>query len=500
MKHTMTGDDLIFQAMDLPGSGLYFNDVDVPSSAIAINNCGTHNWDVSDIFPDFTKQEKLLSTSPNTFVTSEYTSHAQSAINALHCTTAGGVPMAMCAAKVPDSVQLRNHDCMWSGRCNQQESHQKMKLKAAAAAAAAAAALAAGGVQQPQQQQQQQSAKGQQCTTSRQMTPAQSPTKVRTIQAGESLLRFKQPGQTKAAMSPTGSSSSGDENNNRPDTPQSLGGSEDQSDSMLTTSCTTTGSNHLPLLTAKEHEVNKIKEYLADPAKQYKAYDHSTTLADVINTLESGEFKRDSAFPMSPADESDSSSSSRHVVDDDTESEHEMDEDEDEEYGLQEDDEGISLKMMPTSHLSSSRAYEMNRVMLQQQQQQQHYIHRRVKDEDEEEDEDEEATSEEDEEEEEEEEDVKPDVSALMGSGVLLYPEDEEDSGTERSLYGTTLTEQEKMLIMQQSSMHSDHCYTRVKSRVDIKNLGVDTPSDSGEFAIFSLLLIPFLLLCVLFR
>lgn len=31
-------------------------------------------------------------------------------------------------------------------------------------------------------------------------------------------------------------------------------------------------------------------------------------------------------------------------------------------------------------------------------------------------------------------------------------------------------------------SMHSDHSYTRSKSRVDVINLGVQTPSDSGKY------------------
>lgn len=464
-KYVMSGDDLIFQAMDIPVAGLYFNDVDVPSSAIPINTCGTHNWDVSDIFPELNRFEKLLSTSPNTFVNSEYATSAQLS------TSAGSAPGScpLSAKAIPDNVRLRNHDCMWSGRCNQQESHQKMKLKAAAAAAAAAAAS----------QQQCKTINASNVTSSKLMTPAQSPTKVRTIQAGESLLRQKQPMHSSK-------SNAGDENNNnnnRPDTPQSLGGGEDQD-----ITCTTTGSNHLPLLMsskdalAKEHEVNKIKEYLSDPAKQqYKAYDNSTTLADVINTLESGEFKRDNStnYPMSPSEDSDCSSRSvSHVVDDDTESEHEMDD----EYSMHDDDEGISLKMMPTSHLMGRNSSTGSRMGYETSSSVRsggvRGLAEAMSSEEESEDDTEEET--------EEEEDVKPDVSALMGSGQGVY-EEEEDSGTERSLYGTSLTAQEKNLIKQQTSMHSDHCYTRVKSRVDIKNLGVETPSDSGKWKSFLL-------------
>lgn len=467
-KYVMTGDDLIFQAMDIPTTGLYFSDVDVPSSAIPINTCGTHHWDVSDIFPDLNRFEKLLSSSPNTFVNSEY---SPSAALSSSPGSAGACHTSINA--VPDNVRLRNHDCMWSGRCNQQESHQKMKLKAAAAAAAAA----------QQQTTTTTTTNPKMSHSPKLMTPAQSPTKVRTIQAGESLLRQKQP-NNKCSSS---SNSSGDENNNRPDTPQSLGGGEDQD-----ITCTITGSNHLPLLgisskdATKEHEMNKIKEYLSDPAKQqYKAYDNSTTLADVINTLESGEFnKRDGGnggqgtagyHPMSPAEESDCSSRSvsRHVVDDDTESEHEMDD----ELSLHDDDEGISLKMMPTSHLSSSRlaGYETNSSMSRMSS----GGVGSLDDSEEEDDDDEEDEDEEDEE--DDEEDVKPEITQTgMYHHGGMY-EEEEDSGTERSLYGTRLTVQEKNLIKQQTSMHSDHCYTRVKSRVDIKNLGVDTPSDSGE-------------------
>lgn len=167
------------------------------------------------------------------------------------------------------------------------------------------------------------------------------------------------------------------------------------------------------------------------------------------------------------------------AVDDDTESEHEMDD----EYSLQDDDEGISLKMMPTSHLSSRLAsYDtssLSRMSMGSRSNSTMRVHSQGSS-DEEDDEDEED------EEDEDEEDVKPDVKGLMQqTGVYHHhhqEEDyEEDSGTERSLYGTSLTVQEKNLIKQQTSMHSDHCYTRVKSRVDIQNLGVETPSDSGE-------------------
>lgn len=469
-KPQMSGEDLIFQAMDLATTNLFYNDVDLPSSAIAINTSGTQSWDF-EIFPELHRFEKLLSSSPNTFVNSEYGAN----INTPTGSNPGSQPHAVAcptAKAIADNVRLRNHDCMWSGRCNQQESHQKMKLKAAAAAQ-------------------------NQRASNKLPTPAQSPTKQRTIQAGESLLRFKQPSKC----------ASGDENNNnRPDTPQSLGGGDDQE-----INCTTTGSNQLPLLmskdAAKEHEVNKIKEYLSDPAKQqYKAYDNSTTLADVINTLESGEFSSSgrrggdangvttggvdgcgggnrmiSGYPLSPADESDCGShgSSRSVqaVDDDTESEHEMDD----EYSLQDDDEGISLKMMPTSHLSSSRLAGFETSSLSRMSMGSNStmrMHSGQGSSDEEEDEDEEDD--------EEEEDEKPDVNMLMQQTGQYHhhqqvEEEEEDSGTERSLYGNTLTLQEKNLLKQQTSMHSDHCYTRVKSRLDIQSLGVETPSDSGE-------------------
>lgn len=432
-KYTMGGEDLYFQAMDLPSTGLFFSDVDVSSNAIPINTISTHNWEMLDLLPEETKYEKLLSTSPNTFLQTTFGTPPQSILSTSAC------------SKLAESVRLRNHDCMWSGRCNSQESHQKSKLKLAAAAKLQAIA---GDVKQI-------TASG-----------PSSPSKVRTIQAGESLLRFKQPMQK---------GQSSDENNNRPDTPQSLEGE----DSTQDITCTTTGSNHLPLLSkdaAKEQEVNKIKEYLTDPAKQYKAYDNSTTLADVINTLENGDFKRDNQYPMSPSEESDCRSSQ--MVDDDTESEQEMDD----EYSLQEDDEGISLKMMPTSHLNASRrALALSSKMLSI---------RHIEDDDEEEDEEDSDEEDEDDDEEEEEEGEDALVSLVQGSKVFVggnrgnvvgYGDDEEDSGTERSLDGRSATAQDKITMQQQTSMHSDHCYTRCKTRVDTKNLGVDTPSDSGE-------------------
>lgn len=472
---TFAQDDLIFHPMDLPNTCLYFSeDVDVPSSAIPINTSSSHSLDVNELFPELNmnRYEKLLSSSPNTFVNSEYGSL---------CVPSAGQPSSSvptCHADkvVPDNVRLRNHDCMWSGRCNQQESHQqKMKLKAAAAAAVAA-----------------QNSKLTTATTptARLITPAQSPTKVRTIQAGESLLRLKQP--TKGTSS--GNNSGDENNNNRPDTPQSLGNPEEQE-----ITATTTGSNHLPLMSQKEQELMKIKEFLSDTTKQYKAYDNTTTLADVINTLEREHISSTEGasgggnaggqtvasgggvYPMSPAEDSDCSRSSMsHVVDDDTESEHEMDD----EYSLHDDDEGISLKMMPTSHLSSSSrlGYEtssMSRMSMSGRLQAES-----------EEDTEEEDTEEEDDD--EEEDDLKPDVNELMSQNAMYHHhqqrvgEDEEDSGTERSLYGTSLTAQEKSLIMQQTSMHSDHCYTRVKSRVESQKLGVDTPSDSGEWGFFN--------------
>lgn len=456
----MNGDDLIFQAMDLPNTNLFINDMDVPSTAIPINTCGAHIWDVSEIFPDLAKQDKLLSTSPNTFVTSEYAAPQHNAASHQHQSGCG-------------NVQLRNHDCMWSGRCNMPEIHTK-KLKAQAAQIHYH--------NQSSSNQNQKALSRQDSLTN--LTPAQSPSKGgRTIQAGQSLLRFKQPSKS-------------DENNNsnsshRPDTPQSLGGSE--SESPLDTSCTTTGSNHLPLLSAKENEMARIKEYLLSGESSakgaYKAFDNTTTLADVMTTLEGGDSAGQSTYPMSPAEEEEDCTSNSSTAnscprttsgqqmmmgDDDTESEREMDEEEGEEFSLHDDDEGISLKMMPTSHLSSNRGlYEMGRMLQQHFGHQRRSLHDDVEDED-----DDEETSEEEEEEEE--------VNGLMFSGAtgehLELEEEEEDSGTERSLYGSTqLTAQEKTLMMQQSSMHSDHCYTRVTSRVDTKNLGVDTPSDSGE-------------------
>lgn len=67
----------------------------------------------------------------------------------------------------------------------------------------------------------------------------------------------------------------------------------------------------------------------------------------------------------------------------------------------------------------------------------------------------------------------------------------ESDSTTDSMIVSTTQSSINSSTTLYENtqSMHSDHSYTRSKSRVDVNGLGVQTPSDSGKNCFFFLLI-----------
>lgn len=64
---------------------------------------------------------------------------------------------------------------------------------------------------------------------------------------------------------------------------------------------------------------------------------------------------------------------------------------------------------------------------------------------------------------------------------------EEMDSDTESSTGNTPIISSQSSSYDFNQTMHSDHSYTRSKNRVDVIGLGVQTPSDSGNFKIILL-------------
>lgn len=442
-------EDFIFNMMDIPNGEFYFqNEIDT-GSAIPINAANNNNlYDLGEnVCELLSKDDSYLSTSPNTFLSTVFSAS----------------PSGGSCSRHSENYQLRNHDCMWSGRCNHQENHQKMK-------------------NQQKWSQILSKTTGNVVTVNVSTTPSpaipivSAATKMRhQIQAGQSLLLNSRINKCQSRLvMPNGTQcSKNDENNNhnnRPDTPLSLEGENDGPEfkhHLDLVSCTQTGSNKLPLLSGSgqraDEQINKIKEYLQNPLiKMLNNYDGVTSLNDVISTLDFKEFDESSnkrsntgGFPMSP--EEDDSHSDYKVADESATDDGEEDEDFDDDFVHEDDDEGIGLNVMPPKLMNTKCTNNNN--------------------------------SDDDEEDDEEDDDDMSGNEELADSeesGAYVNDENDDDEADSDNSYSNQAKSRRHLKVTSpeeshQATMHSDHSYTRCKNRVDTKNLGVDTPSDSGR-------------------
>lgn len=320
--------------------------------------------------------------------------------------------------------QIRNHDCMWSGRCTthplsdcssgrnnckkyvNEKSMQKVQQQTQTAQQQQQQ-------QQPQQQQQQppqqqlQQPQQQQNTSSSLLQSQQKMVQVKkqqNIPAGQSLLRLKhvKPATIRVPNITTDEFLNNRDSfiHNRPDTPLSLDDDPPEFKHNIDLAACTIGSNKMSLIDDPIHGspteiINFLKEHLEDDTftrvpKMIGTYmtsirTDSDGLEEIINDIKSlSDFENESEDEE--ADESDASNDSFNVS-------------------------VNTIAAKPIQHQ-------------QQQQQQQPSQH-------------------------------QPPVKNTITAYDITH------------------------------SMHSDHSYTRSKGRVDVIGLGVQTPSDSGTFQLF---------------
>lgn len=324
--------------------------------------------------------------------------------------------------------QIRNHDCMWSGRCTthplsdcsygRNNCHKKnvtdKSMQKGQQQQQQQIQIAQQQQPQPQQQQQQQQTNMSSASLLQSQSKIVQMKKPQTIPAGQSLLRLKH-------VKPTAASKTTirvphittDEflNNrdlyihNRPDTPLSLDDDPPEFKHNIDLAACTVGSNKMSLIDDPIHGspteiINFLKEHLED--------DTSNRVTKIFGTYMTS-IRTDSDGLEEIINDIKSLSDFENESDDDNDDEEETDESD-----ATNDSFNVSVNTI---------AAKPTQQQPQSQQQQQPYHQASVK------------------------------------NTITAYD------------------------IAQ--SMHSDHSYTRSKGRVDVIGLGVQTPSDSGTFQLF---------------
>lgn len=329
----------------------------------------------------------------------------------------------------PDDV-LRNHDCMWSGRCNHQEGS---KEKANALQEQRMAAIA----------------KNQQQLLL--FMAADEPARMR--RAEQFLLREAQNRENDA---------NNNNSNNRPDTPLSL------VDDDFVPFAPNSGPNLIPQPSSDEQlKINRIREYLeVDSMKTLNSLMPPSSLNDLNDLLlecKRSQNVRSYEDPRLNPNCDEYYDESNNVIDQ-----------ADTKYtgsGTSycwtiEGSGGGKGKYRPPSLASSSEDDNTDDD---------------DDDDDEEGDDDSSSTRAADEEEEEEEDAESEGCEEDFASNITIPAAAADTSALSQAAMALA---RQKQLNYQTLSMHSDHSYTRCKNIVDSKSLGVDTPSDSGKNAV----------------